>query len=709
MSRGAIFCLVVLVWAVGAFAQSPFQVGRIEVEGNVHVPTERIMEAVGFAAGETADAARVRQAAKDIEALGYFAKVTPALVVEDEVVVVRFTVVENPLIQNVTILGVPPAPTGTLWAIVGGWLRGEPKVPKSTIISVLEKYDVRPGEVLNPPALEEALSELVSEYQKRDWFTIQIVPTFQEGELRLEVQELPVLGHRFVGQGDVLVEEVQGMISVPVGEVARISQVQESLGRLGRSVYFSQAEVVPELGEGGVWLRWELKERVLLPEPAEVREIELFGMEALPEEEVLGRLGPLPEGEVTNYHVLSALSPVYDYYRREGFFLFDLAKAGLEEGVLRVEAREGQVGEVRVEGNARTQERVIRRVAGISEGDFLTEARYAAARQALMSLGYFRDVVLEPTWGDESVVLTVRVTEQEQLGSIRGSLGYSPGEGGIVGELTYSQKNLWGTAQDLSLSFSRTVRGATTAWGLGYQGHALPAFDLVGLNLYRRLEGGTLTLGGQASFFYPLAPYWDLTLSLTSEQAWEEGEPGEPRNVLAPGLSFDSVDNPYFPRRGQRLLLTLDKAGTFAPGVEYLSIRAEGAWFWPLDVATPIWEGRAAFAQRLLLSSGWDLPERYLFELGGVDSVRGAQTIETDRLALLNTELRFELASGFSLALFWDLGLGREEPGALLKTSGGIELAAHIAGMFVRLDMAWPNDRPLSWVPMFEFGMAPLF
>jgi outer membrane protein assembly factor BamA len=550
----------------------------------------------------------------------------------------------------------------------------------------------------------------VAEYQNRDWFTVQIVPAFGEGELVLEVQELPVLGHRFAGQGDVPAEEVQGMISVPVGEVGRISQVQESLGRLGRSVYFSQAEVVPELGEGGVWLRWELKERVLLEEPAGVRKIELVGVEALPAEGVLGRLGPLPEGEVTNYQVLRALSPVYDYYRREGFFLFDLAKAGLEEGVLRVEVREGRVGEVRVEGNARTQERVVRRVAGIREGEFLTEARYAAARQALMSLGYFSDVVLEPIWGEESVVLTVRVTEQARLGSIRGSLGYSPGEGGLVGELTYSQKNLWGTAQDLSLSFSRTVTGAaTTTWGLGYQGHALPAFDLVGLNLYRRSEGETLTLGGRALFFYPLAPYWDLTLSLTSEQAWEEGELVEPRNVLAPGLAFDSIDNPYFPRRGQRLSLTLDKAGTFAPGVEYLSISADGAWFWPLDVATPIWEGRAAFAQRLLLSSGWDLPERYLFELGGVDSVRGAQTIKTDRLALLNTELRFELASGFSLALFWDLGWGRGEPGALLKTSGGIELAAHIAGMFVRLDMAWPNDRPLSWVPMFEFGMAPLF
>jgi len=707
----ALVCIT--VGMLGA-AQQPFTVSRIEIVGNQNVPTREILAAVGFQVGDTVDAARVREAAQAIEDLGYFAKVTPELAVEDGEVVVRFTVVEFPKIRRITILGVPELHVegGTLWAALQQ-LFSTPQVSKTRIRSILKEHGVHPGAVLNKVKLQEALEAVLQEYEEKDLATVQIGQVIPGEELVIEIQELPVLGHRFSGLSTVPEEVALEMITVPTGQVGRYSQIQASFRRLSSSIYFTSVNVVPEMDAGGVWLHWQLEERVLLPSPQELRGIELEGVEAVPVGRLAPLIGALPSGPVTNYDVLRALEGVNRYLRREGYFMVDFRPAGIEDGILKVEVREGKIARIVIQGTPTTQARVIRRVMDLREGEFLTEARFSAARQALMALGYFSDVTLTPAWEEEGLVLSVEVHELNKLGRIGGSVAFSPKEG-LVGNLEYSQKNLFGTAQDLSLTLSKGVAGSSsTTWKLGYQGHAFPIYDLVALDLYRKEtpkdEGSKITFGGSATLAYPLAPYLDLRLGFRTEQAYlvPEHVPFEPRTALTIGLNHDSRDNPFFTRRGIASHVTLEKAGTFAPGVEYLSLDAQLARFWPIDIYTPWVDWRAAFAQRVLLKLGWDLPADYWYQLGGASSVRGAQPMFTDRLGLLNSELRFELTQGLSLALFWDLGV--DLSGANLKSSLGLEIAAYIGGMFVRIDMAWPNDRPWNWVPAFEFDMSPMF
>ncbi|MGC9530296.1 MAG: BamA/OMP85 family outer membrane protein [Candidatus Bipolaricaulaceae bacterium] len=706
-----------LAWGMAAWAQEPFTVGRLVVVGNENVPAREILAACGLQVGDTVDVAEVREAAKAVQDLGYFAKVTPELQREEGQVVVRFKVVEYPKIQRITLRGVAPeeVPGGTLWAVIQAWLSAPPQVSEGKVRSILRDHDIRPGQVLNQKRLEEALQEVMDAYREKDLATVQVGQVVPGEELVIEIQQLPVLGHRFQGLATVPESVAREMISVPAGEVGRLSQIQASLRRLSASVYFRQVDVAPELGDGGVWLRWQLSERVLLPEPVAAGELRLVGMQALDPQRISQLAGPLPQGKIDNYHLLRALSPVNDYYRREGLFMVSFAPAEVVDGTLRVEVREGRIDRIELQGEPETRAGVIRRVMDLAEGQLLTEARFMAARQALMALGYFKDVTLEPAWQDGELVLTVSVVEQRKLGSVRGSMTYSPKDQGLVGNLEYAQKNLLGTAQDISVSLSRGITGqGRTTWRLGYRGHAFPVYDLVGFDVYRedapQEEGSLVTLGGKVTLAYPLAHYLDLTTTLTSEQSWRspEGVSLDPRTTLEVGLAFDDRDDPNFPRRGHAGRLTVEKAGTFAPGAEYLILRGELARFLPVDLTAGVADIRIAWAQRALVSLGWDLPSRYKFELGGVDSVRGTQKVRTDSLALLNSELRFELAEGFSLALFWDLGAGLwEGPG--VKTSVGVEIAANIAGMFVRIDMAWPNDRDFSWVPVFEFAMTPMF
>jgi outer membrane protein insertion porin family len=682
----------------------------LEIVGNTNVPTHEILGKLGFKEGDVVDREKVLAGAKALEEMGYFAQVTPEVSLEAGKVVVRYRLVEYPKIEEVIILGVPAEPRGgkTLWSWIQIWLSqllNPPRVYAERVREILAEHGIKPGQVLNVKKLQEGLQAVLDEYQKKDLGTVQVGQVIPQAKLVVRFEELPVVAHEFRGLSTISEEEIRDLVTVPLGEVGRISQIRESLQRLSRSVYISEVKVVPEPVPGGVKLVWEVKERVVLPNPTLVSQIAVEGVTLLPQEKLQALLGPVPQGIATNAAVLRALRPLFDYYQREGYFLVDFVGEGVENGVLRVRVREGELGRIEVKGNTRTAEWVILRVLGLRPGQILNEARLAVARQSLMALGYFSDVLLAPSWEGEKVRLAVEVKELEKLGSIQGSVSFSPEAGGLVGNLTYSQKNLFGTAQDLSLTLSRGLTGSKeTTWNLSYVGRSFPIFTQVGLDLYRKEEEERLTLGGKAQVSYPVADYLDLTLGFTAEGSTKlSGEVLPPRNALSLGVVFDDRDSPFFPRVGQRAQISLEKAGTFAPGVEYVSVRAEISRFWPFDLG----DYRCALATRVLGRLGWDLPTEYAFSLGGVDSVRGAKKITTDRMLLLNAEFRIELAQGAWFAPFFDFGVDLRS--GTIKAAPGVEVAVNLGGMFVRLSASWPNDREPTWVPAFEFGMSPMF
>ena len=699
----------VAVLSFVAWAQT-FPVDRLEIVGNVNVPTAEILAKLPFKVGDTVDREKVLAGAKALEDMGYFAQVTPEVTVEESRVVVRYRVVEYPKVKEIVIEGVAPEPKGgrTLWSWIQVWvgqILGPSQMYENRVREILADHGIKAGQILNAKKLEEGLRAVLDEYQKKDIATVQVSQVIPGETLVIRFAELPVVANEVRGLVTVPVDEALKLIDVPVGEVGRISRIQETLSKLSRSVYFSQAKVSPEVVAEGVKLVWDLVERKVLPEPIPLQGIRVVGVTILPPDRVQALLGSFPQGNVSNLDVLRALSGLYNHYRREGYFLVDFLGKTVENGVLVVEVREGKLGRVEIKGATRTADWVILRVLGLRPGQILTEARLTVARQNLMSLGYFSDVTLTPTWADDEILLTVEVKELDKLGSIQGSVSLSPETGGIVGNLSYSQKNLFGTAQDLSFTYSRGLMGSTEAtWNLNYTGRSFPVFTTVSLRLYRKEEESRRTLGGSLQVAYPLADYLNLTLGFTSETSVKlPSEPLPPRNALSLGLVYDSRDSPFFPRNGQRTEVTAEKAGTFAPGVEYVSLRLGTSRFRPLDLG----DYRCALAARAMLQLGYDLPQDYWFTLGGVDSVRGAKKLSTDRLALINTEFRVELAQGAWFAPFFDFGADLRT--STVKMAPGLEVAVYLGGMFVRISVSWPNDREPTWVPAFEFGMSPMF
>ena len=146
----------------------------------------------------------------------------------------------------------------------------------------------------------------------------------------------------------------------------------------------------------------------------------------------------------------------------EGFVFIDIlprVQRNIEERTIDVffeiaEAPRVYVERVDIVGNLRTRDEVIRREFRLAEGDAFNRVQVDRSQTRIRALGYFSDVVIteEPGAGPDRTSLSVAVTEQP-TGELSLGAGYSSQES-IIGEFSYTERNLFGRGQFLRTSIS---------------------------------------------------------------------------------------------------------------------------------------------------------------------------------------------------------------------------------------------------------------
>jgi len=698
----------------------PVTVSAISVEGNQNITAHEILSAVKFHAGDRISAADLKKASQAIYDLGWFSEVAPSIEPGGKVV---FQVKENPVVKKIEISGnVHKEP----FKLFGVTLFRAPIMSTDKIRRILRDHGVKEGKILNNNSLKDGLKAVIDAYDKKGYTLIGIGKVIPGKILKIEVVEGSIEDNVITGLTDVPVKIARDMIDVPLHQPVKKSQLQEIVSRLRASVYFSDVNVTTKPGSSpdSVKLVWKLTPRKLIDSPVEITGIDLSGVTVFPMKLVEGTLGEIPQGgeKVDNYKLLTILKGLYGLYYRSGYVMVRFKVKGVKAGRLGLQVEEGKIGEIAFSGNTRTKTYVLEKALGIKEGEILNRGRLAVSHQRMMSLGYFNSVDLNPEWADDHVKLGVTVTERKKLGGINGSLAFSPKSGGLVGKLDFHEKNLFGTGQDLSLSYTRgLIEDKSATWDLGYSTIAFfRAFNRVGFDLYRKSnekkQGDTtktfITLGGKASVSYPWADYTDLRLSYKHEEVREaESLTWQPINSVTIGLSYDDVNNPQFPSSGDRRNISLEKAGGFAPGEEFSKLDLSWISFSPMRVDLPFLGTREqAAAVRFGLGWGTDLPSSQMYTLGGATTIRGMNASTVERLAYTNLEYRVKLVEGLTTALFLDAGANLDRltlDG--IKSSCGVEFGIEAAGMYVRLDVAWPIGEGMSLVPHFDFGFSPMF
>ena len=717
----ALSVMIIILATVATYATTfPVHVTKITVHGNVRISTLDIMAVIPFHVGDTITASQLKQASQKIYDLGWFSEVVPSVTDNGEV---TFNVKENPVIKKIEITGNINKES---FGIFGITLFRTPIMPTDKIRQILRDHGVRDGKVLNNNDLKSGLQAVIDEYDKKGYALIGIGKVIPGTTLQIQILEGKVERNEVTGVSPTLVKLAQQLINVPLNQPVKKAQLQTAVSRLHSSVYFSGVKVSTKPGTtpDTVVLVWNLTERTLITAPVTITGIDLTGVHVFPAAMAMATLQPIPEqGErVDNYKLLTILKGLYDLYYRNGYVMVRLKVGEVKNGRLQVAVEEGKIGAIDVSGNERTQTYVIKKALGIIPGEIFNNGKLAVAYQQLMSLGYFKTVNIDPQWADDHVKLLVSVVAAKNLGGINGSLAFSPESGGLVGKLNLHQKDLFGTGQDLSLSYSRgLIADKSTTWDLGYSTIAFfRAFNRVGFDLYRKSnekkQNDTtktfITLGGKASVSYPWANYTDLNLSYTHETVHEVGSTAwTPIDAITIGFSYDDVNNPRFPSSGDRRNVSLEQAGGFAPGEEFTKIDLTWAHFTPIRIVLPFLADRdQTVAFRFGLGWGYNLPTSQSYTLGGADTVRGLEKTTVTRLAYTNLEYRVKLVEGLNTTLFWDSGVNLGDVSTTgIKSACGIEFGIEAAGMYVRLDVAWPIGTNMSIVPHFDFGFSPMF
>jgi outer membrane protein insertion porin family len=226
-----------------ATPSAPPRIADIIVRGNENVSADVIFGRIGSRAGELLDRDRVRQDVEQITASGLFADVLVRLEDADDGVNVVFTVLENPILTQVTITGNTVVPTDALMAALG----------------------TRAGQVLNTVDLRAGARAIERLYADRGYPIVRVsdVEINAQGALRVTVTEGRIESIRIQGLRRTRPLFVQRYLTIRENEVFNINRVNRDLRELFDTQLFENVRANPQPGSDTdkIVLNIEVQER----------------------------------------------------------------------------------------------------------------------------------------------------------------------------------------------------------------------------------------------------------------------------------------------------------------------------------------------------------------------------------------------------------------------------------------------------------------
>jgi outer membrane protein insertion porin family len=485
--------------------------------------------------------------------------------------------------------------------------------------------------------------------------------------------------------------------------------------------------------------------------------------------EALRTLFKITEGEeYREDQIRKGFEKAREIYGAGGYFEFtgfpDLAPRESGDGpvvdvVLRLtEGKQYFIHRIEFAGNSTTRDNVIRRELNIVEGGvFNSEAMKYSVRR-LNQLGFFKPLdehalAVDRVAGTDNKV-NVKITVEEQN---RNQLTFGAGASqyeGLFGQLSYTTSNFLGKGESVTVSgqagarsrnyqlsfsepflFGRNLTGGGSAYSrkidyavasqtIDYS-EVRSGFTLTTAMALRRFTRGLVTYGYEV---VETAMTDDLRESFDTTQALFLAGDGEFReSSITPTLEYNTVDNPFAPRSGQRFSMSYQYAGGMLGGATHF-IKPEGTAI----VYVPL-TGRTALGFRLNAGKIWnfgshELPYYQRYFLGGENTIRGVDIRTVGPLnesnvatggtsfALFNAEYYVDILPQVRALAFHDAGQAFSDSQRFnlrqLRTSSGLELRVTLPVLNVpfRLIYFWNIYRD-SFQPArgFKFAVGTTF
>ncbi len=258
------------------------------------------------------------------------------------------------------------------------------------------------------------------------------------------------------------------------------------------------------------------------------------------------------------------------------------------------------VERIDIEGNSRTQDRVIRREMRLAEGDAFNAAQIRRSRERIRNLGYFSDVQMTNAQGStpDRTVLTARVAERA-TGEVSVGGGFST-DAGFLADFGLRERNFSGTGIDGRIN--ATIAQRRSQLDLSVTDPQFLDRNLaVGGDIFyvqrnlrnvaafsERRAGFSVRAGWEynerlrQSVSYSLVNREIFDITANASRFVTEQRGSTILSQVSQTLTYDTRDSFIEARRGYFIRLGTDLAG-LGGDVSYVRTRVDGALFLPFE------------------------------------------------------------------------------------------------------------------------------
>lgn len=644
-----IFLLVFFSGISGVRAQNSGSFEKVEVKGNSRIESDAILEKMALKPGDALESSAVAADIRSIFSLGYFEDVRFSLDSDGGVSTLVVEVKERPVVTKITYVGAEEFDAGELEETTG----------------------LKPFHVLSVERVRSAEEKIAQKYEEKGYYiaraSTEVWPVPgrpSEVELRIKVEEndkVVIRKIQFLGNEKFAASELKRIMITSEGHVFswmtsggtyREAAFERDLAALA-FFYGNEGYIEARFGKPRVTLSQDRRYVDIVIDIVEGRQFNLgqveFSGDLLFSREELRESFEMEEGDVFSTGVLQEnILALTDKYGDEGYaFANVIPRTRMQEGEpivnLLIDLEKGEKvywGNIKVTGNTKTHDKVIRRELRFNEGELYSATKRKKSLERIMRLGYFGNDVnfltSSPKGESDQLDLEIRVSEKPS-GTLVVQAGYGSGAGASFGA-QISQANLFGRGQQLSLNLQLSKQDQTfnlsftdpkvfdTEWLLGGDLY-LTKTDIGRVRTYNQeIFGGAIRVGREivedlnASGSYKLEKY-KLTDAVSEDIFTDPVKDAESViSSVTTALAWDKRNNRIDPSGGHFVSASSEFAGL--GGRVFQKFNFDARYY------RKVWGSlvfRTKFEYGLLTNFMTDetVPDAERYVLGGVSSMRG--------------------------------------------------------------------------------------
>ncbi len=604
---------LVLLLPLAGFAQKrSVKILGVSVEGNATVDASMIRLSSGLNAGSEVTGDGIQEAIRQLWRLSLFSDVQ--ILVDRELATGAYLTIhvkEHPRLEKVEI-------------------EGNKKLKKDDVDNILNFY---PGQVVSPTLISRAKTKLYDKYKEKGYLLAKIKANqyvsredsnrvlvrfvFEEGQ-KVQIEKINIHGNAIFSDGKLRkqMKKTKEDRWWRGADFDREKYLEDQNNLL--DYYFNHGYRDAEIVRDSISYsedRSDMYVDLWLQEGPQYTfgDITWKGNTIFSNEQLAANLGFIKGETYSKKKLDEALQKrIGTLYYDRGYIYAQVepSEVPAENHILNidfsvVEGKQAKVNEIRIVGNTRTKEKVVRRELRIYPGDTFSRTLLERSQREVWMLNYFGNVEPKVSPIDEEKVDLEFKVDEKSTDTAGMSAGWSERDK-LIGSVNLAMANLFGNGQRMSFdwSFGRYYR----AFNIGFtEPWLLDTPTLAGFSLYdtkrdaayygykQASRGFSLRIGRRLSWpdnFFRGDWIYRLDETTLSDfnsyyvAANPNGIVTEKWPLTSSSISQiftrNSLDRPEFPTAGSEVTLTNEFSGTFLGGnVDYHKHTLRMDWFMP--------------------------------------------------------------------------------------------------------------------------------